>query len=344
MIEIDGSQGEGGGQIVRSALTLALVTGRSLKLINIRAGRKKPGLRAQHLKAVEAAVALSEAKVEGASFGSRSLIFHPERIKPGNYRFDIGTAGSTSLVLQTIFIPLSLSDTPSVVTVTGGTHVKWSPAYHYLDLHWLRYMGEIGFRADLTLELAGYYPQGGGIVRASIQPCSDLMPLDIKQRGSLKIVRGLSAISNLPTSIADRQRYQALQKLEGLDCPVEIEVIHLSSRWKGTMLLLLAVFENSQACYVGLGERGKPAERVADDASQALLTFMQTDALIDEYLADQLLLPLAFASGPSTYQTPKVTPHLSTNAAVIRSFEVAEIDIQGEMGHSGSIRIVPITQ
>jgi RNA 3'-terminal phosphate cyclase (ATP) len=341
MIEIDGSQGEGGGQIVRSALTLSLMTGQPLRVINIRAGRKKPGLRAQHLKALEAAATISKASVEGASFSSNYFNFTPGDVQPGEYHFEIGTAGSTSLVLQTIFIPLAFSGMPSEVTIVGGTHVKWSPAYHYLDLHWLWYMREIGYRADFAMELAGYYPQGGGVVQASIQPFGDLSPLDENQRGLLRMVRGLSTVSNLPRSIADRQRQQALRRFEGLDCLIEIEVIQLPSRWKGTMVLLLALFENSQACYVSLGERGKPAERVADDAANALLAFLQTDGLIDEYLADQLLLPLAFTSGPSVFQTSKITPHLRTNAAVIRSFEVADIDIQGEMGQSGSIRIVP---
>lgn len=341
MIEIDGSQGEGGGQVLRSSLSLSLMTGKPMRITNIRARRPKPGLRAQHLKSVEAAVAVGKAKVEGATFGSRSLIFSPCGITAGQYQFDIGTAGSTSLVLQTIFAPLGLADHTSRITITGGTHVKWSPAYHYLRMNWLPHMHRIGFRGDLTLDLAGFFPQGGGRIRAQIQPSDPHMPLCLTDRGDLQRIEGLSAVSNLPESIAIRQRHQALCRLGGLDCPMEIDVIQLPSKRKGTMILLKAVLEKSQACYVGLGERGKPAEKVADEAADALLAFMATDGAIDEYLADQLLVPLTFAPGNSEIRTSKVTQHLITNVKVIQAFTSTKIKIHGEMGEAGLIQIRP---
>ena len=170
MIQIDGSRGEGGGQILRSSLALSLITGKAFSMVNVRARRIKPGLRPQHLKAVEAAAAIGRARIEGAALNSRSLIFEPSRIRSGEFYFDIGTAGSTSLVLQTILLPLSCAKSESSVTLVGGTHIPWSPCFHYLDLHWLRYLREIGFNISLRLESAGFYPRGGGRVHATIQP------------------------------------------------------------------------------------------------------------------------------------------------------------------------------
>lgn len=343
MIEIDGSQGEGGGQVLRSSLSLSLMTGKPMRIANIRARRPKPGLRAQHLKSVEAAAAVGVAEIEGAAFGSKSLVFHPRGITAGQYQFDIGTAGSTSLVLQTIYAPLGLSDHPSKVTITGGTHVRWSPAFHYLRMNWLPHMHWIGYRGDLTLDLAGFFPQGGGRIRAQIQPNDPLTPLHLTDRGNLQQIEGLSAVSNLPESIAIRQRRQAVRRLGGLGCPIEIDVIQLPSKRKGTMILLKAVHEKSQACYVGLGERGKPAEKVADEATEALLAFMVTDGAIDEYLADQLLVPLTFVPGISEFRTSKVTQHLITNAQVIQAFTRTEIKIDGELGEPGLVQIRPPT-
>jgi RNA 3'-terminal phosphate cyclase (ATP) len=341
MIEIDGSQGEGGGQVLRSSLSLSLMTGKPMRITNIRARRPKPGLRAQHLKSVDAAVAVGKAEIEGASFGSQSLTFSPRGITAGQYQFDIGTAGSTSLVLQTIFVPLGLADHTSRITIIGGTHVKWSPAFHYLRMNWLPHMHQIGFRGDLTLDLAGFFPQGGGRIRAQILPSGSRTPLCLTDRGDLQRIEGLSAVSNLPESIAIRQRRQALRRLSGLGCPMEIDVIQLPSKRKGTMIILKAVLEKSQACYVGLGERGKPAEKVADEAAEALLAFMVTDGAIDEYLADQLLVPLTFALGNSEIRTSKVTQHLITNAEVIQAFTSTEIKILGELGEPGLIQIRP---
>jgi len=207
-IEIDGSIGEGGGQVLRSSLALSLVTGQALHIKNIRSRRPKPGLMPQHLKAVQAAAAIGMARTEGSHLGSQSLVFEPRGIRSGRFDFDIGTAGSTSLVLQTILLPLSVAKEPSSVTVRGGTHVPWSPCFHYLDLHWLRYMRAIGFNVQLAMELAGFYPQGAGIVHAVVQPTTQILPLRLTERGTLKRIHGISAVSNLDVSIAERQRNQ----------------------------------------------------------------------------------------------------------------------------------------
>ncbi|MBZ5699763.1 MAG: RNA 3'-phosphate cyclase [Acidobacteriia bacterium] len=338
-LSIDGSLGEGGGQVLRTSLALALITGRSFALTNIRRRRANPGLRAQHLKAVEAARDVGKAKVEGARLGSQSLVFEPTGLYPGEFHFDIGTAGSTSLVLQTILPPLSFAATSSTVTLVGGTHVPWSPCFHFLDLHWLHHMRKIGFNIRLKLDAAGFYPRGGGRVLATVWPVSRLSPLCLTNRGPLKRIRGISAVANLNQSIAERQKVQALKQLSDVARPVEIEILRLSSPSKGSLLLLLAEFENSQCCFYGLGALGKPAESVADEAVNELLDLLATDGAIDHYLSDQLVLPLALAPGVSEIRTSKVTQHLTTNAEIVKMFIPVSIEVDGKIGQPGSIRI-----
>ena len=339
MIQIDGSLGEGGGQVLRSSLTLSLLTKYDFRITNIRSGRSNPGLRAQHLKAVEAAASVGRAGVQGAELGSTALSFHPEAIHPGRYSLEISTAGAASLVLQTIFLPLALAGAGSTITITGGTHVNWSPSYHYLELQWLPFMRRIGFNADLKLQLAGFYPEGGGHMTAAIPPNSAISPLHITERGRLRQIRGISAIANLPRHIAERQREQVIRRLGDRFYLNDIRLVELPARFKGTMLLLLAEFEKSQACYFSLGEIGKPAERVADDAVDQMEEFLSTDGAIDQYLADQLLLPLALARGQSELRTSKITQHLLTNAEVIRQFLPVTINIAGRLGEAGLVSI-----
>jgi RNA 3'-phosphate cyclase len=339
VLEIDGAFGEGGGQVLRSALALSLLTQTPFRLINIRARRPQPGLRAQHLKAVEAAMEIGDAHVEGAALGSSEVVFAPRRIHHGDFRFDIGTAGSTSLVLQTVLVPLCRAGGASHLTITGGTHVPWSPCFDYLQLQWLPYIREIGLRAEARLDLAGFYPRGGGRIDAIVQPSAEWRPLQLRQRGTLRAIRGISAVAGLDVRIAERQRRQALTRLHGR--PVRIDVVNLPSRSPGTLLLLLAEFEHAQACYFALGARGKPAERVADEAVYALEQFLATDGAIDQYLADQLIVPLAFTGGVSEVRTSRVTRHLLTNCDVVKRFLAADIRIDGKLGQPGLVTLSP---
>lgn len=341
MIDMDGSRGEGGGQILRSALALSLATGVPLHVHHIRARRSKPGLQAQHLKSVQAAAAAGDAEVSGARLGSSEITFRPTVLHPGQHSFDIGTAGATGLVLQTIFLPLSLAGDSSVMRISGGTHVRWSPCFHYLDIHWMRFMRAIGYDADLTLEKAGFYPQGGGQIHVQIRPAKPMSSLRLTERGRLKRIWGLSAIANLPAHIVMRQRARALDRLKGLDCELEIELLEMPAYNKGTFLLLIAEFEQGQGCYFALGERGKSAERVADEAVDQVLAFLKGEGVIDEYLADQLLLPLSFATGDSVLRTAKITQHLLTNAEVMHAFAKAQIEIEGQVGSTGVVRVFP---
>jgi RNA 3'-terminal phosphate cyclase (ATP) len=352
MIVIDGSQGEGGGQVLRTSLSLSILTGQPFRIENIRSGRKKPGLMAQHLASVDAAAAVSRAGVQGASPGSQTVTFEPGDIRVGRYSFTIPTAGSACLLLQTIFYPLSQAGSASTISIQGGTHVAWSPCYHYLELNWLPALQRVGYQARMELLQAGFYPEGGGRIQASIRPASPLEPLDLQQRGKLLGIRGLTMVANLPLSIADRQRQQALRRLEelrwdnqrpelaGLPAP-RINTLQLPARFKGTCLLLVAEFENSRACFFGLGALGKPAERVADEALDELLDFLDSSAAVDRYLADQLLLPLSLANGPSSLTTQRITSHLLTNAKIIEAFLPARIQIEGQIGQPGRVRIDP---
>jgi RNA 3'-terminal phosphate cyclase (ATP) len=339
MVHIDGSQGEGGGQVLRTSLALSILTGKPVRIDNIRAGRKKAGLMAQHLKAVEAAAAISGAKVQGAVFSGKTLVFEPQGIFPGRYRFDIGTAGSTSLVLQTILVPLSFAETSSSVIVTGGTHVPWSPTFHYLKSHFLQFLRKAGFDLDLELEGAGYYPRGGGRVRAIVWPARDLSPLNLVSRGRLKGINGLSAATNLPGHIIERQASQARKRLKEEGLPVSIEQRAVQGNGQGTFLHLLACFENSQCCFDALGARGKPAERVADEAVEDLLAFLGTDAAIDEHLADQLILPLSMVKGVSVLKTSRITLHLQTNVEIIQTFLPVRITVDGALGSPGVVEV-----
>jgi RNA 3'-phosphate cyclase len=344
MIIIDGSQGEGGGQVLRSALTLSIITGKPAQIDSIRARRPKPGLMAQHLRAVQAAAAVGGARVEGAASGSTSLLFIPRAIAPGSFRFDIGTAGSTSLVLQTVLMPLSLASAPSRLVISGGTHVPWRPCFHYLQWQWRPAMQQIGFDFELDLERAGFYPQGGGRIHAAIRPATALAPLCRSRRGACQRISGISAVANLDLRIAERQQQRAIKALNHLEVPVDIDLLRLPAHARGTLLLLLAECQHSCICAYALGSRGKPAETVADEAVRELEGFLATGGAIDPYLADQLLLPLALTPGFSELHTVRVTEHLITNAAIIRQFLSSAITIEGAIGQPGMVRITGQTR
>jgi RNA 3'-terminal phosphate cyclase (ATP) len=343
MVEIDGSTGEGGGQVLRTALTLSILSAQPFSIHHIRSKRQKPGLMAQHLKAVDAAAAISRAHVEGAYLGSTTLEFHPGAIRSGRYQFDIGTAGATSLVLQTIAIPLSFASSASSVIITGGTHVAWSPCYHYLDLQWRYWMRNLGFDLQLTLDQAGFYPQGGGRISCVIRPAQPVRALHLHQRGALVKLSGMSAVAGLDDTIAQRQKRQALGSLGKRYPALLVKILEMPTRSKGTFLLILAEFESGRGCFCALGERGKPAERVADECVDAFEAFIDSGAAIDHFLADQLLLPLALAESPSQVFTSQVTHHLLTNAEVIREFLPAQIDVQGSIGEPGLVSVTPRT-
>jgi RNA 3'-phosphate cyclase len=339
MIDIDGSFGEGGGQILRSSLALSLITGKPFHLRNIRARRKpKPGLQPQHLASVRAAASIGAAKITGASIGSGVLTFEPGPVAPGRFRFPIGTAGATGLVLHTVYLPLLWQAAgPSEVVFEGGTHVSNSPCFDFLDLTWRSYLEKLGLRIRLEMKRPGFYPRGGGQVVAHIQPSSTIQPLNLTKCPPITKAVGFSAVAGLPEHVAKRQGRRAVERLlrAGIDAEIELR------EWEGGPGSVLGItFEEApiRTSFFALGERGKPAEAVADDAADQAIAFVQAGAPVDEHSADQLVLPLALAKGPSEFRVHSVTRHLTTNIAVIKMFIDREIECEGNSVRIGDGR------
>ncbi|NVM20997.1 MAG: RNA 3'-phosphate cyclase [Desulfobacterales bacterium] len=333
-LEIDGSFGEGGGQILRTALALAAILQMPVEIRNIRAGRKKPGLRPQHLMGVKSLTSVTSAHVEGAEPGSMRLYFEPRQLKPGTYTVDIGTAGSTGLVLQAMMPGLLFAGGTSRLTITGGTHVPWSPCFHFLNEVFVPALENMGAFVSLEIGRWGWYPKGGGRVIASISPTAELRAIERASRGRLNGIYVLSAVSNLPKSIGERQRDQVLKRLaaKGYDPPdpsdpFRAELADAPSPGAGTVVFIKAEFENGAAGFTSLGKRGKPAEKVADEACSDFFQFMSTDAAVDNHLADQLVLYMALAKGRSSFTAGTITGHLLTNIRVIEQFLRVKFDV-----------------
>src|SRR4030042_2741252 len=278
LIEIDGSYGEGGGQILRTALGLSAMLMRPFTIHQIRSNRKNPGLQAQHLEAVEALAQITEAKTEGVKFGSQKISFYPHKIISGDYQFEVKTAGSVILLLQAIFLPLLLAQGSSRVTLVGGTHVPWSPPFHYFSEVLLPILEPMGISVDATIEKWGFYPRGGGRIHLNIKPPHALKPIHLTDRGSLKKIRGLSTLSNLPRHVAERQKDQALKRIQKeLNMKAEINILYdTPSNGSGSFLFLLAEYEKTIAGFSSLGKKGRPAEKIADEAVDALQDYFRS--------------------------------------------------------------------
>ncbi len=340
-IEIDGSFGEGGGQILRTALSLSMTTGQLIRIFNIRAGRPNPGLANQHLTCIKAAREISSATVAGATLGSQTLEFEPGQIQPGDYSFDVTTAGSVSLVFHTLFLPLSLAQSPSRVTIRGGTHVNWSPSYEFLEDQWLLYLRKIGFEISIRLEKAGYYPHGGGVIKARIEPAGQISPLILLNRGELRAITGRVFFSNLKTNIAERQVAQAEKLLAAHGLSPEIEIREYPAPSPGTGTHLHAAFDNASGSCTALGEKRISAEKVASSSAEAICNYIDSGAALDRFIADQLILPLSLASGESAFTCEEVSQHLRTNVAIVQMFLPVKVEVDGEIGSPGTVRITP---
>jgi RNA 3'-terminal phosphate cyclase (ATP) len=350
ILTIDGSYGEGGGAVLRNALSLAVVLGEPIRIENIRVKRPNPGLQAQHLTAVRALAEVCRAKVEGAELGSWALTFQPESSAQGGvYSWDVtearkgGSAGATSLVFQALLVPLLHAQGDSSLSLRGGTHVAWSPPFHYLESVYLPTLHQMGVNARVDIEQWGWYPLGGGMLKSHISGSGDAAPsmrgLNLTERGPLKRLSGVSAISNLPGHIAERQKHrsESLLRAEGFD--PEIEVVDAPARGQGTMVFLLAEFETVRAGFTSLGRRGKPAEQVAEDACKEFLEYFESGAALDQHLADQLVLPLALVTGASSFSTCEVSQHLLTNVWIVEQVLGRTVDVEGEKGESGRVSI-----
>jgi RNA 3'-terminal phosphate cyclase (ATP) len=340
LIPLDGAEGEGGGQILRSALALSAATGQGFRVERIRARRTRPGLRPQHLAAVRAAGMACTAEIHGAFDGSPDLRFLPGRPTAGEFRFDIGSAGAATLVLETIAPILATAPAASRVEVIGGTHVPRSPSFHYLARHWSPVVERLGLRVPLALERAGFYPRGGGVVRAEISPWRRPASLDLTRRGALVAVRGIAGQARLRGDVARRAADAARTLLwEQRRLETEWEVAELPATSPGAFVQVEAVFENGRAAFALLGERGLRAEVLGERAVRRLLRFLgDEEAAVDPWLADQLAVPLALAGGGGRLATSEVTSHLETVAAVLRAFGV-EAHAFGRRGGPGGLEV-----
>lgn len=344
MVEIDGSYGEGGGQVLRTALSLACITGRSFRIRNIRKGRQKPGLMPQHLVSAHAAQRIAAAGVEGDGKGSLELSFTPGRVGPGDFSFDIGTAGAISLVLQTIIPPLLLAGKRSSITLRGGTHVPFSPCFNYLSEVFAPMLERLGGRIRLAIDSHGFYPRGGGEVRCLVEPAQGFKGLRLTERGKITGIYGCSAVARLPLDIAVRQReaaWETLRQETGESFRPRIELLEARSPGPGTFLFLAADYENVRTGFTALGARGKPAETVGREAALELIAHHATGAPIDPHLADQIVIYLALADGESVFVTSRITQHLLTNLWVASKFLPFVHDLVGDLDKPGRIRISP---
>jgi RNA 3'-terminal phosphate cyclase (ATP) len=318
--EIDGARGEGGGQVLRTSLALSMTSARPLRLRNVRAGRPKPGLLRQHLTAVRAAAAICGARVAGDELGSRAVEFTPGPVCAGDYRFAVGSAGSTTLVLQTVLLPLALCGGTSVLHIEGGTHNRSAPTFEFLDCSYLPLLRRMGFDVQARLLRAGYEPAGGGELEVRIGPPGTLHALDLTQRGELGERRGVVRIAHLPKRIAEDER-AALVRL--LAWPSDSITIHddASSPGPGNVVSLHLRAGDVGHVFTGFARLGLPARRVAKQAADRLKSFLSGGTAVDEHLADQLLLPMALGAG-GRLRMDSPSSHTLTNVALLEDWGI----------------------
>jgi len=319
MIDIDGSHGEGGGQILRTAVSLSAVTGHPVRIFNIRSKRKNPGLAPSHMTAIEAAAKMSDADIDGLYPGSKELVFKPREILGGSYEFDVGTAGSISLVLQTCLIPAILSKSLVDITVKGGTDVNWSPPIDYMRFVHLPILSKFGPSFELEIRARGFYPEGGGEVNIQIAPTGELSGLELISPGKTMAIEGVSYVQNLPKDIAARVKHAALKKLT--ECP-SITINSDVSRGvsTGAGIVLAARCENTILGASALGAKGIRSEVLGESCALELMETVGSGATVDEHMLDQVLPYMALASGKSTVIAEELTQHAETNMWVIESF------------------------
>ena len=322
MLILDGSQGEGGGQILRTALSLAMITGTPFRIENIRAGRRKPGLLRQHLTCVKAAERISRAKVSGAALGSTALTFEPGAIRGGDYEFAIGSAGSTALVFQTVLPALLRADAPSRITLSGGTHNSSAPTFDYLERALLPLLARMGAKVSIELTKHGFYPAGGGAWHANVEPAPALQPLVLETAGEVIARRVTAVVANIGYDVAEREVRAATTLLSW---PADTgQARTVKSDGPGNVLAIEICSEHVTEIFTGFGERGMSAEAVAGHTVGEVRRHLSANVPVGPHLADQLLLPLALA-GAGSFVTSAPTEHTRTNIAVIEKLLDVEI-------------------
>ena len=341
LLTIDGTLGEGGGQILRSSLALSLCLGRPFHMTRVRAHRKKPGLQPQHLAAVTAAAEIGAAELEGATPGSGDLTFAPQAVKPGHYRFATGTAGSATLVLQTVLPALLTAERPSHLELSGGTHNPLAPSFDFLQLAYLPLINRMGPRVTARLLQPGFYPAGGGVMQVDIEPAAQLQPLQLLERGEILEQTACALVSRLPLHIAHRE-------LDVIGSELGLPAENLQAReittaaGPGNVVTVVINSRHVTEVFTGFGMRGVRAEKVAAQLAERVRRYLAAEVPVGEQLADQLLLPLALAGGGS-YVTLAPSLHTTTNSDVLGQFMTVQIDCKElgpdrwriELGHRG---------
>jgi RNA 3'-terminal phosphate cyclase (ATP) len=323
-LHIDGSLGEGGGQILRSSLAMSLCLGKAFHITNVRASRKRPGLQPQHLAAVRAAAKISAAELAGATPGSRELTFAPQAVTAGDYRFATGTAGSVTLVLQTVLPALLSADAPSHLEFSGGTHNPLAPSFDFILHAFLPLINRMGPRVTARLLRPGFYPAGGGVMQVAIEPVRQLRPLRIPLRGPVMAQTASALVSHLPLHIADRE-------LQVIGSELGLPARHMQARevtsasGPGNVVTVIVRSRHITEVFTGFGRRGLRAETVASRLVERVRRYLAAEVPVGEYLADQLLLPLALSGGGS-YVTLRPSLHTTTNIAVLQEFMATRID------------------
>jgi RNA 3'-terminal phosphate cyclase (ATP) len=343
-VRIDGSQGEGGGQIIRSSLALSLVTGRPVIIENIRAGRPKPGLMRQHVTAVQAAAEISQAQVTGAEIRSRSLTFEPGEVRPGEYAFRIGTAGSATLVLQTVLPALMIASGPSSLVLEGGTHNPWAPPFDFLQRALLPLIRRMGPHVSATLDRHGFYPAGGGEFRVTIEPSPILRGFDLLERGKLLSGTVLALVSQLPGHIGRREVDTIVRKLNWRSDAGRVEEV--SGKGPGNVVFVELEYEQVTEIFTGFGRVGTRAEQVAKEVVRLVRDYQKSDIPVGPYLADQLLLPLGISAWQpiggqqprgGTFRTGTLSRHATTQIDILHQFLDIAIDVESAGTRPGTI-------
>jgi RNA 3'-terminal phosphate cyclase (ATP) len=337
MITIDGSEGEGGGQILRSSLALSLVTGKPFRMEHVRAKRQKPGLLRQHLTAFESARTISNAEVEGATLGSQTLEFRPGILVPGNYRFAVGTAGSATLVLQTVLPALLMAPGKSTLTLEGGTHNPLAPPYEFLERTFIPLLNRMGARVQLEFKAPGFYPAGGGRFHAGVEPMKKWSQINLLERGAIRKRAATVWLSQLPVSIGERELAKVREELQwnADECRIQ-NVEH--PKGPGNAVILELESEQVTEVFCGFGERGRPAEEVALEAIRQAQVWLNAGVPVDEHLADQLLLPMALAGG-GRFSTVTPSLHATTNAKIIERFLPVAIHFEQQGESKWSVKV-----
>jgi RNA 3'-terminal phosphate cyclase (ATP) len=343
MIAIDGSTGEGGGQIIRSALALAIATGKEVTIFNVRAKRAKPGLQPQHLVAVKAAAEICHAQVQGNVLGSTEVVFRPGPIVAGNYTWDIGTAGSTSLVLQTVLLPLLLAGQPSTVTIIGGTHNPLAPTFEFLRDSFFNELRKMGATVESEILRQGFYPRGGGRVVFHIPGNWQPRPYHLEERGNLRQYSVSILLARLPRTIAVRERDTFLRLCDWGDPQINIDILD-DAFGPGNAITVTMEHDNVTAVFSSIGERKKPSEVVAEEAWRQTADYLAHDAPVEPHLADQLLLPGAWAAAcgvPFSFRTVPLSSHGVTHAQLIETFLPVRVELINQPAGTVTVRLCP---